>query len=185
MKYTLPLLFLLLSGTLLCAQTALYKAYLGKPNVNAVCIPNYPIGDHKTIPVTMLQADDTATFNNLIKSLKALPYTKDKTGKRNQTLDEFRQFDTQQSKGTSASDKMTMDWLIGNVSRVNATMSLGSHKISFTSFNADALPGDKGFYLIYCSSATLTVLVFHCIDRDDASEVLMYIISSLAQQVGK
>ena len=61
---------LLLASTQLGAQTALYKAFLGKNGINACCIPDYPIGDKTTVTVTLLQADDSATFKTLMRQVK-------------------------------------------------------------------------------------------------------------------
>ena len=178
----------LLVSTQLCAQTALYKAYLGKSGINACCIPNYPIGDKATVTVTLLQADDSATFKSLMRSLKAMPYSKDKSGKRNKSANEFEQQLQRMAAGEENSEIDVLRHLMSldvNIETAITKSEFSKNKWSFTSFRADALRGDKGFYEVFHSTGTLTVLVFHCPDEDTAVKVLYHLLKQATQSVKK
>lgn len=179
---------LLLVSTQLVAQTALYKAYLGKKGINACCIPNYSIGDKTTVTVTILQADDSATFKILMKSLKAMPYSKDKSGKRNKSANEFKQQLQRMAAGEENSELDVLRHLMSldvNIETAITKSEFSKNKWSFTSFRADALQGDMGFYEVFHSTGTLTVLVFHCPDEDTAVKVLYHLLKQATQSVKK
>ena len=179
---------LLLVSTQLVAQTALYKAYLGKKGINACCIPNYPIGDKMSVTVTILQADDSATFKTLMKSLKAMPYSKDKSGKRNKSANEFKQQLQRMAAGEENSELDVLRHLMSldvNIETVITKSEFSKNKWSFTSFRADALQGDMGFYEVFHSTGTLTVLVFHCPDEDTAVKVLHHLLKQATLSVKK
>ena len=171
MKRLTLLLPLLLSLSALHAQTALYRAYVGKPGVQASCIANYPIGGDTTVAVTMLQASDPATFKALMKSLLSLPYKGDHTGQRNGDTGEFTKT-LQQFPSTPSDSRKDID-------HVGSPGSSATSKPSFNTFRTDPLPGDKGFYMIFHSSGTLTALVFHCESKDIASQITIHLIRKL------
>ena len=85
--------YILLAGLLLgshaSAQTTLYKTYVGRTGIKASCIENYPIGNGLKVTVTMLEANDSASFLHLKKSLKALPYSGTKSEKTNDSVDYY------------------------------------------------------------------------------------------------
>ena len=91
MKHTR--IYILLAGLLLgsyaSAQTTLYKTYVGRMGIKASCIENYPIGNGLKVTVTMLEANDSASFHHLTKSLKALPYSGTKSEKTNDSVDYY------------------------------------------------------------------------------------------------
>lgn len=170
---------LLLASTQLGAQTALYKAFLGKNGINACCIPDYPIGDKTTVTVTLLQADDSATFKTLMRSLKAMPYSKDKSGKRNKSANEFEQQLQRMAAGEENAEIDVLRHLMNLDVNIGATVTkseISKNKWSFTSFRTDALRGDKGFYEVFHSTGTLTVLVFHCPDEDTVVKVFHHLL---------
>lgn len=178
---------LMLLSNILNAQTAIYKAYVDKPNISASCLSNYPIGDNTTVAVTMLQADDSATFKNLMKSLVALPYHNDKSGKRNNSNKEFKKQLEHLSSNTNDINNQDIKKTVEHISKLDMTITpkAACNKRSFTTFRADPLPGDKGLYEIFHSSGTLTILVFHCPDYETAVQVTSYMIENIAQSLKK
>jgi hypothetical protein len=45
-------------------------------------------------------------------------------------------------------------------------------------FNADAFPGDEGYYAIYCPSDRMVILAFHITSDDEALKVAGHMMSS-------
>lgn len=186
-KATIFSLILLLAHTSIHAQTAIYKAYVDKPNINASCISNYPIGDNTTVTVTMLQAADSATFKALMKSLLTLPYTNDKSGKRNKSSKEFKEHLEHLSSNSGDISEPSIKKALGHITKMDMTVTMtapsSSNKCSFTSFRSDPLPGDNGLYEIFHSSGTRTILVFHCPDNEVAAQVTNHFIENIAQSL--
>lgn len=187
------LALLLLSIAPLCAQTAIYKAFLGKPGISASCIADYPVGNSVKVDVTMLKADDSSSFKTLMHTLKSLPYGNDKSGKRPSNADEF----SRRLKHFSASDSLSSPnarKILGSISNLEMTItpnapsggsSTNKRFCSFTTFSADPLPGDRGIYEILHSSGTLTVLVFHCPNEETAQQVFRFVLNRMLESTKK
>lgn len=46
------------------------------------------------------------------------------------------------------------------------------------SFTADAILGDKGFYMFFCPSDRLVILAFHCHNYEDQTKVTLHMIKT-------
>ncbi len=203
--------FILLAGLLLgshaSAQTTLYKTYVGRTGIKASCIENYPIGNGLKVTVTMLEANDSASFLHLKKSLRALPYSGAKTEKTNDTVEyyplkqsikkpirnyvheldstpEFSHVSTLEGSIATAfiSQMKNMDVKI-NVEKDSTKASSKQAKILHIYCRAaDPLPGDKGVYLIYFSEDTMTALVFHCPNDEVYAQSVMYVLKTTVKK---
>ena len=75
-------IFLLLAAVGIDAamsQTELYKQMCHVKGITASCIENCPISDSMRVSVTMLEVDDTATYNRLMEDLEKLVITREPT----------------------------------------------------------------------------------------------------------
>lgn len=212
MKYTR--IYILLAGLLLgsyaSAQTTLYKTYVGRTGIKASCIENYPIGNGLKVTVTMLEANDSASFLHLKKSLKALPYSGTKSEKTNDTVEyyplkksikkpirdyvheldstpEFSHVCTLEGSIATAfiSQMKNMDVKI-NVEKDSTKASSKQAKILHIYCRAaDPLPGDKGVYLIYFSEDTMTALVFHCPNDEVYAQSVKYVLKTTVKKAAE
>ena len=197
----------LLLGSYASAQTTLYKTYVGRTGINASCIENYPIGNGLKVTVTMLEANDSASFLHLKKSLKALPYSGNKSEKTNDTVDyyplkkslkkpvrdfvhvldstpEFSHVSTLEGSIATAflSQMKNMDVKI-NLEKDSTKASSKQAKILHIYCRAaDPLPGDKGVYLIYFSDDTMTALVFHCPNDEVYAQSVKYVLKTTVKK---
>ena len=69
-KVLLLLILAIMAGGTLRSQTDLYKQMTKVHGITASCIENYPIGDSVRVSVTILEAADTAIYDNKVKMLK-------------------------------------------------------------------------------------------------------------------
>ena len=180
--------YILLAGLLLgshaSAQTTLYKTYVGRTGIKASCIENYPIGKGLKVTVTMLEANDSASFLHLKKSLKALPYSGTKSEKTNDSVDYYplkksinkplRDYVHELDSTPEFSHVSTLEGSI-------ATAFLGQI-LHIYCRAADPLPGDKGVYLIYFSEDTMTALVFHCPNDEVYAQSVKYVLKTTVKK---
>lgn len=167
------------------AQTAIYKAFSQRTNIEASCIEGLPITDGMKVTVTMLEADDDIAFRHMMNALKALPTTDKK--KKNTGLDAFaRNLDSLGcSKSTSITESM-LSYLFSNIESANINITpvtdkdgkaYDHPKTTNMQFMARTpLPGDNGVYLIYHSDSTRTVLVFHCPNNEVYAQTILYVL---------
>ena len=209
MKYikTYLILAILLCASRVGAQTTLYKTYVGRMGIKASCIENYPIGNGLKVTVTMLEANDSASFLHLKKSLKALPYSGTKSEKTNDSVDyyplkksinkplrdyvheldstpEFSHVSTLEGSIATAflSQMKNMDVKI-NLEKDSTKASSKQAKILHIYCRAaDPLPGDKGVYLIYFSEDTMTALVFHCPNDEVYAQSVKYVLKTTVKK---
>lgn len=167
------------------AQTAIYKAFSQRTNIEASCIEGLPITDGMKVTVTMLEADDDIAFRHMMNALKALPTTDKK--KKNTGLDAFaRNLDSLGcSKSTTITESM-LSYLFSNIESANINITPVTDKdgkaydhpqttnIQFMA--RTPLPGDNGVYLIYHSDSTRTVLVFHCPNNEVYAQTILYVL---------
>lgn len=190
------LMLLLLAGSSACAQSALYKAMLPiakqTPKINVIYIPNYPIDKEMSVAVTLLQAEDSATFKLLMKTLLALPYTHDKTGQRNKNAQEFAALMNQLAANPGTCSESTKGKALGHISNMNLTITpvqdgenSTRRKTSFSTFRTDPLEGDKGFYEVFHSDSTLQIMVFHCPDNDMAARLFEHLLTKITDSLKK
>ena len=149
---TYLILAILLCASRVDAQTALYKTYVGRKGINASCIENYPIGNGMKVTVTMLEAQDSTAFRHLMQSLKALPYSGDKTKNRKGLKKFASNLDSlKYGKPTMQYEESLVRKMIGHTKGMNmeihvadtATRSLEKGKM-LNLVCADPLPGDEG-----------------------------------------
>ena len=209
MKHTR--IYILLAGLLLgsyaSAQTTLYKTYLGRTGIKASCIENYPIGNGLKVTVTMLEANDSASFHHLTKSLKALPYSGTKSEKTNDSIDYYplkksinkplRDYVHELDSTPEFSHVSTLEGSIaaaflGQMKNMDVKINLEKDSTKASSKQAkilhiycraaDPLPGDKGVYLIYFSDDTMTALVFHCPNDEVYAQSVKYVLKTTVKK---
>ncbi len=160
---TAILIVLLCNTPAAIAQTALYKSYINHKGITPSCIEQLPVGEGLSATVTMLEANDSASFRSLMSQLKALPYHKKKGG----------------------------NWPLGMIESANVDVTLvddgsahpATHSpVSLCFFCRDPLPGDNGQYLIYNSTDLMTVVVFHCPDNDVYAQVVRYVLQKTVEK---
>ena len=194
MKYirTSLILAILLCASPVVAQTTLYKTYVGRTGINASCIENYPIGKGMKVTVTMLEAQDSTAFRHLMRSLKALPYSGDKTKNRKGLKKFVSNLDSlEYGKPAMQFEESLVRKMIGHIKGMNmeirvadtATRSLENGKM-LNLVCADPLPGDQGLYLIYNSSDMMTALIFHCLDNDEYTQTVVYVLKTAMKKWG-
>lgn len=207
--------YILLAGLLLgshaSAQTTLYKTYVGRTGIKASCIENYPIGNGLKVTVTMLEANDSASFHQLTKSLKALPYSGAKSVKTNDSVDSHplkknpprignkpirdlvHELDsTPEFSHVSTLEGSIATAFIGQMKNMDVKINLEKDSASASSKQArvlhiycraaDPLPGDKGMYLIYFSNDTMTALVFHCPNDEVYAQSVKYVLKTTVKK---
>lgn len=196
MKHTLSILLLLgtLGNNVCHGQSSLYKAYVNRAGVEAVCITNYPIGNGVSATVTSLEISDSTLRNRVVRELLALPYAADKTGSRTRGFEAFRQL-----LNAAMSDSLPLPNLAkanNRTSKIEETMATGDkaspsinlptyhdcdsakgQRIDFTFFNADPLPGDTGEYHVVLSNLMKTIVIFHCPTLEVHKQVTRYVLN--------
>ena len=207
--------YILLAGLLLgshaSAQTTLYKTYVGRTGIKASCIENYPIGNGLKVTVTMLEANDSASFHHLTKSLRALPYRGANSVKTNDSVDShplkknpprignkpIRDLVHELDSTPEFSHVTTLEGSIataflGQMKNMDVKINLEKDSASASSKRArvlhiycraaDPLPGDKGMYLIYFSNDTMTALVFHCPNNEVYAQSVKYVLKTTVKK---
>lgn len=197
----------LLLGSYASAQTTLYKTYLGRTGIKASCIENYPIGNGLKVTVTMLEANDSASFLHLKKSLKALPYSGSKSEKTNDSIDYYplkksikkpvRDFvhvldSTPGYNHVSTLEGSIATAFLSQMKNMDVKINLEKDSTKASSKQAkilhiycraaDPLPGDKGVYLIYFSEDTMTALVFHCPNDEVYAQSVKYVLKTTVKK---
>lgn len=208
-------IYILLAGLLLgshaSAQTTLYKTYVGRTGIKASCIENYPIGNGLKVTVTMLEANDSASFHHLTKSLRALPYSGTKSEKTNDSVDShplkknpprignkpIRDLVHELDSTPEFSHVITLEGSIataflGQMKNMDVKINLEKDSTKASSKQAkilhiycraaDPLPGDKGVYLIYFSDDTMTALVFHCPNDEVYAQSVKYVLKTTVKK---
>ena len=207
--------YILLAGLLLgshaSAQTTLYKTYVGRTGIKASCIENYPIGNGLKVTVTMLEANDSASFHHLTKSLRALPYSGANSVKTNDSVDSHPLKKTPPRIGKKPVRDMMHELdstpefshvttlegsiataFLGQMKNMDVKINLEKDSASASSKRArvlhiycraaDPLPGDKGMYLIYFSNDTMTALVFHCPNNEVYAQSVKYVLKTTVKK---
>lgn len=151
MKRTILFAMLLAMSFGASAQTGLYKRYAHRPGVQAYCVERYPLSSGDSVCVTLLQTDDSAVYQALRRELHKLPFTT-KRLHIDGTISIVSTDTTKQDipEGVMRQMKQMRD-------SVEQSWSERKHLVIF---NADGLPGDKGYYAIYCPSDRMVFLAF-------------------------
>ena len=147
MKRIIVIMALLTATLAAAAQTALYKKYANRPNVQTYCVERYPLGDDYTAFVTMIQTVDTTVYQTIRKELHAMSFTprKDALG-------------------------VSLD-IMNHVSETPREKKNTKSKKSIEITVADGLPGDDGFYMFFFPSDRMIVLAFLVKDTMEQMEI--------------
>jgi len=160
MKRIVFIALLLATAIAASGQTALYKHFANRPGVQAYCVERYPLTSGDSVCVTLLQTDDTAVYRSLISELRKLPYSP----RRKSTKGTVSQIKPQEQSATSS--------LADSVARI---VKERKHLVIF---NADGLPGDRGYYTIYCPSDRMVVLAFMIRDEKEARKISKHMMAT-------
>ncbi|MBQ8703734.1 MAG: hypothetical protein IJ524_05115 [Bacteroidales bacterium] len=173
MKRTLSLVLLLLSTVTINAQTGLYKRYATRPDVQAYCVERYPLNCGDSVCVTLLQTDDSAVYRTLLRELHDLPYAP-KRLRMNGTI--------RTTPSDSTTQKMPEDMAQQIKQKADSTAMLWRERKHLVIFNADGLPGDKGYYAIYYPSDRMVVLAFLVTSDEEALKIAGHMTSTELNQ---
>ncbi len=169
MKRTLILGLLLLSLACASAQTGLYKRYATRSGVQAYCVERYPLNGGDSVCVTLLQTDDPTVYNTLRRELHDMPYT-------------ARRLHMNGTIRIAPSDEDSHQMPDGMIEQMqhkaDSVARLWRERKHLVVFNADGLPGDKGYYAIYCPSDRMVVLAFLIIRDDEAFKIASHMTST-------
>ena len=160
MKRCVILALMLATAIVANGQTALYKRFADRPGVQAYCVDRYPLKSGDSVCVTLLQTDDSAVYRAMIAELHRLPYSP----RRKSIEGTVSQVPSQEQSATSS--------LADSVARI---VKERKHLVIF---NADGLPGDRGYYTIYCPSDRMVVLAFMIRDEKDAWNISMHMMAT-------
>jgi len=179
MKHIAFFVCLLTVGIAAHAQTALYKHYANRQGIKAYCVERYPLSCGDIVTVTFFEAEDKETYDSLRSELIHLPYTP-----RRGSIDGTVEYNpsprwqqvrekTEKKMAEKEMKKKEMKIHIDSVMRANGYR--GKHLVVF---NADALPGDKGYYAIYCPSDRMVILAFHVTNDDEARKIATHMTAT-------
>lgn len=160
MKRCAILALMLATAIVANGQTALYKRFADRPGVQAYCVDRYPLKSGDSVCVTLLQTDDSAVYRAMIAELHRLPYSP----RRKSIEGTVSQVPSQEQSATSS--------LADSVARI---VKERKHLVIF---NADGLPGDRGYYTIYCPSDRMVVLAFMIRDEKEAWKISMHMMAT-------
>lgn len=169
MKRIFLVLTLVVLSAAIQAQTGLYKRYASRPGVQVYCVERYPMIGGDSVCVTLLQTDDSTVYRTLLRELHKMPYTTKRLHidgtihitSSDSTKPVIPKGVMQQMK--QKADSLAMQW---------------HERKHLVIFNADGLPGDKGYYAIYCPSDRMVVLAFLICSDDEALKVAGHMMSS-------
>ena len=160
MKRCAILALMLATAIVANGQTALYKRFADRPGVQAYCVDRYPLKSGDSVCVTLLQTDDSAVYRAMIAELHRLPYSP----RRKSIEGTVSQVPSQEQSATSS--------LADSVARI---VKERKHLVIF---NADGLPGDRGYYTIYCPSDRMVVLAFMIRDEKEAWKISKHMMAT-------
>ena len=178
----------MLLGSHAAAQTSLYKTYVGRTGIKASCIENYPIGNGMKVTVTMLEAQDSATFHRLMRSLNALPYNSDKAKQSAKTKGGKRvTVETLSNLDSLTLEESALNSLLSHVKKMDVKVNVdtardGKRWKGLSLHCADPLPGDVGLYLIYNSDDMMTALIFHCPSDAVYAQTVRYVLKTTMEK---
>ena len=152
MKHTVLTLVLLAGFWSAGAQTAIYKHFADRPKVHAYCVERYPLYEGETVSVTLLTTADSSVYRSLRKELNAMKYTP-----HNPQLINPDDYSPSPKHGYPAK-KPNLD----------TKKSLEIH-------TADALPGDKGWYIIFAPSDRMAFLIFLVGDEKEELSIIRHV----------
>ena len=148
MKHLALFILLLVISMSANAQTGLYKRFASHPGVKAYCVEKFPLAEADTACVTLLEAEDSATYTALRKDLNSLPWTP--TKKRLEPT-------------------LKMPFTTQNLPK-NAALK------SFEAFTIDGLKDDQGYYFICCPSDRMVFLAFLLRNESEYARVIRHVL---------
>ncbi|MCQ2274953.1 MAG: hypothetical protein MJZ86_09200 [Bacteroidales bacterium] len=148
------------------SQTELYKQMCHVKGITASCIENCPISDSVRVSVTMLEVDDTATYNRLMADLKELVITREPT-LRTKFLKRLSHLFTLQ---------MTIEATPAQV--IGSKRPLGKTMTTRLILGRSTLDSNE-LLVVYSVAEQQTALVFHCKDEAELEQVLVYVCGQI------
>lgn len=179
MKRIIVIIALLAIGIVANAQTALYKHYANRQSIKAYCVERYPLSCGDIVTVTFFETEDKETYDSLRRELIHLPYAPRRwSGEGEVEYNPHPRWQqvrekTEKRRAEKKMKKKEMKLHIDSVMRANVYG--GKHLVVF---NADALPGDKGYYAIYCPSDRMVILAFHVTNDDEARKIATHMTAT-------
>lgn len=179
MKRIMVIIALLAIGIVANAQTALYKHYANRQGIKAYCVERYPLSSGDIVTVTFFEAEDKETYDSLRRELIHLPYAPRRwSGEGEVEYNPHPRWQqvrekTEKKRAEIEKKKRQKELHIDSVMRANGYG--GKHLVVF---NADALPGDKGYYAIYCPSDRMVILAFHVTNDDEARKIATHMMAT-------
>lgn len=174
MKQTVLFVGLILITLAASAQTGLYKRYATREGVQAYCVERYPLSCGDSVCVTLLQTDDSTVYRTLCRELHEMPYTTKRLH-----IDGTIRYESDDIASHPEIPDGTMQQMKQKADSLQRYWREHKHMVVF---NADGLPGDKGYYAVYCPSDRMVVLAF-LVDGDAESlKVAGHMISSEFKQ---
>lgn len=179
MKRIMVIIALLAIGIVANAQTALYKHYANRQGIKAYCVERYPLSSGDIVTVTFFEAEDKEAYDSLQRELNHLPYTPRRwSGEGEVEYNPHPRWQqvrekTEKKMAEKEMKKKEMKLHIDSVMRANGYR--GKHLVVF---NADALPGDKGYYAIYSPSDRMVILAFHVTNDDEARKIATHMTAT-------
>ena len=179
MKHIIIIIVLLTVGVSANAQPALYNHYATRQGIKAYCVERYPLSSGDIVTVTFFEAEDKEAYDSLQRELIHLPYAPRRwSGEGEVEYNPHPRWQqvrekTEKKMAEKAMKKKEMKLHIDSVMRANGYG--GKHLVVF---NADALPGDKGYYAIYCPSDRMVILAFHVTNDDEARKIATHMTAT-------
>ena len=179
MKHIAFFVCLLTVGIAAHAQTALYKHYANRQGIKAYCVERYPLSCGDIVTVTFFEVEDKETYDSLRSELIHLPYTP-----RRGSIDGTVEYNpsprwqqvrekTEKKKTEKEMKKREKELHIDSLRRI-----IGLAPKHLVVFNADAFPGDEGYYAIYCPSDRMVILIFHITSDAESLKVAGHMMST-------
>ena len=134
------------------SQTELYKQMARLNGLTASCIENYPIGDSLRVSVTILEASDTAIYDNMVKIMRETVEIQDTALWARMALRVLKKATLPEQE-----DSHPLPTLVDRFPP-SKTMTI---KLFIGQMNTEAAKQ----CLVYCVKEWRTILVFHCHDE--------------------
>lgn len=169
-KFVLFLLLTIMACGAVRSQTNLYKQMTKVHGVTASCIENYPIGDSVRVSVTMLEASDTAIYDNMVRMMKEKVEIQD-TALWARMARRMLRLATLSDQRETRSPQTILDRF-----PPVRTMTL---KIFGGQMNTET----ANLCQAYCVKEWQTILVFHCHDEAELEQVVNHTYSLILGSV--
>lgn len=179
MKRIIIIIAMLVATLAAGAQTALYKQYANRQGIKAYCVEHYPLSSGDIVTVTFFEAENKEAYDSLRRELIHLTYTPRRWSGEGEVeynpSPRRQQLREKTEKKRAEIEKKKREKEIHVDSVLCATGFRHKHLVIF---NADALPGDRGYYAIYCPSDRMVILAFHVTNDDEARKISTHMMAT-------